>query len=142
MCYHVTFIYLLEILYALYFLFLGVCYVLSVSSHFVLYLYCNKLMCVHMSRMSFERLFSVSLFSFSFSLRDACPCMCVVALVQIKLYMCRICVIMVWMHFYLPHRRHLLLLLFSFGNSNALNTDRIYWLRECDRVTVSIDIIY
>lgn len=62
----------------------------SLSSHFVLYLYCNKLMCVHMSRMSrmsFERLFSVSLFSLSFSLRDACVCMCVVALVQIKLYM-------------------------------------------------------
>lgn len=58
----------------------------------VLHLYCNKLMCVHMSRMSFERLFSVSFF---FVISSTALRMCVVALVQIKLH----AVLYMWLWF-------------------------------------------
>lgn len=103
-CYHMTFIYLLEILCGLHSCFFGC------SLSFCHYLYCNKLMCVCICHVCHSKDYVPFRFvSFSssstFVLTSCywCVCMCV-ALVQIKLYAVWIRIlylIVVLMHFYL-----------------------------------------
>lgn len=91
--------------------------------------------------------FTHSSVSLSFFAVVACVYMCVTFQWSKSNYI-RYTRLWFWMHFYLRSLQFLLLLLqllFSFGNSDALNTDRIYWLTSvwsCVRVSVSMAIIY